>query len=67
MRIKALLFFLLCWFSLSSFANLDKAIEYVDAGEKDKAYKELLLIAELADQGHPKVQFEFGTMWAKEG
>ena len=31
-------------------ADLDEAIAYAEAGEKDKAYEELLLIVEQADQ-----------------
>ena len=48
-------------------ADLDKAIAYAEAGEKDKAYEELLFIAEQAEQGHPKAMCEFGTMYIKEG
>ena len=48
-------------------ADLDKAIAYAEAGEKDKAYEELLLIVELAEQGHPKALYEFGVMYKTEG
>jgi len=48
-------------------ADLDKAIAYAEAGEKDKAHKELLLIAETAQTGHPKALFEFGVMYKTEG
>jgi hypothetical protein len=34
------------------------AIAYAEAGDKDKAHKELLHIAELAQTGHPKA-FEY--------
>ena len=48
-------------------ADLDKAIAYAEAGEKDKAHKELLLIAETAQTGHPKALYEFGVMYKTEG
>ena len=48
-------------------ADLDEAIAYAEAGEKDKAYEELLLIVEQADQGHPKALYEFGVMYKTEG
>ncbi len=48
-------------------ADLDKAIAYAEAGEKDKAYEELLFIAEQAEQGHPKALYEFGVMYKTEG
>jgi len=48
-------------------ADLDEAIAYAEAGEKDKAHKELLLIAETAQTGHPKALFEFGVMYKTEG
>ena len=47
-------------------ADLDKAIAYAEAGEKDKAYEELLLIVELAEQGHPKALYEFGVMYKSD-
>ena len=47
-------------------ADLDKAIAYAEAGEKDKAYEELLLIVELAEQVHPKALYEFGVMYKTE-
>ena len=47
-------------------ADLVKAIAYAEAGEKDKAYEELLLIVELADQGHPKALYEFGVMYKSD-
>jgi TPR repeat protein len=67
MNIKALLSFLLCSISLVCFADLDKAIAYAEAGDKDKAHIELLQIAELAQTGHPKALFEFGVMYKTEG
>jgi len=48
-------------------ADLDEAIAYAEAGEKDKAYEELLLIVEQAEQGHPKALYEFGVMYKTEG
>ena len=47
-------------------ADLDKAIAYAEAGEKDKAYEELLFIAEQAEQGHPKALYEFGVMYKSD-
>ena len=48
-------------------ADLDEAIAYAEAGEKDKAYEELILIVEQADQGHPTALYEFGVMYKTEG
>jgi len=48
-------------------ADLDKAIAYAEAGEKDKAHKELLFIAQTAQTGHPKALYEFGVMYKTEG
>ena len=48
-------------------ADLDKAIAYAEAGEKDKAYEELLFIVEQAEQGHPKALYEFGVMYKGGG
>ena len=67
MNIKLLLSFLLCSLSLASFADLDKAIQYAESGDKDKAHIELLQIAELAQTGDPKALFEFGVMYKTEG
>ena len=71
------IFLLSCFFHILLFigiaipeiarADLDKAIAYAEAGEKDKAYEELLLIVELAEQGHPKALYEFGVMYKTEG
>jgi len=47
-------------------ADLDKAIAYAEAGEKDKAYEELLFIVEQAEQGHPKALYEFGVMYKSD-
>ena len=67
MNIKSLLSFLLCSIWLACFADLDKAIAYAEAGDKDKAHIELLQVAELAQTGHPKALFEFGVMYKTEG
>ena len=48
-------------------ADLDEAIAYAEAGEKDKAYEELLLIVEQSEQGHPKALYELGVMYKTEG
>ena len=70
-------FLLACFFHILLFigiaipeiarADLDKAIAYAEAGEKDKAYEELLLIVEQAEQGHPKALYEFGVMYKTKG
>ena len=69
-------FLLACFFHILLFiglaipeiarADLDKAIAYAEAGEKDKAYEELLFIAEQAEQGHPKALYEFGVMYKSD-
>ena len=70
-------FLLACFFHILLFigiaipeiarADLDEAIAYAEAGEKDKAYEELLLIVEQAEQGHPKALYELGVMYKTEG
>ena len=70
-------FLLACFFHILLFigiaipeiarADLDEAIAYAEAGEKDKAYEELLLIVEQAEQGHPKALYEFGVMYKTKG
>ena len=67
MNFKALLACFLFGISFACFADLDKAIAYAEAGDKDKAHIELLQIAELAQTGHPKALFEFGVMYKTEG
>ena len=47
-------------------ADLDEALAYAEAGEKDKAYAELLFIVEQAEQGHPKALYEFGVMYKSD-
>ena len=69
-------FLLACFFHILLFigiaipeiasADLDKAIAYAEAGEKDKAYEELLFIVEQAEQGHPKALYEFGVMYKSD-
>ena len=70
-------FLLACFFHILLFigiaipeiarADLDEAIAYAEAGEKDKAYEELLLIVEQSEQGHPKALYELGVMYKTEG
>ena len=67
MNKKALLSILTLIISIGAKADLDKAIAYAKAGEKDKAYEELLFIVEQADQGHPTALYEFGVMYKTEG
>ena len=67
MNKKVLLSILTLIISIGVKADLDKAIAYAEAGEKDKAYEELLFIVEQADQGHPKALYEFGVMYKTEG
>ena len=69
-------FLLACFFHILLFigiaipeiarADLDKAIAYAEAGEKDKAYEELLLIVEQSEQGHPKALYELGVMYKSD-
>ena len=69
-------FLLACFFHILLFiglaipeiarADLDEAIAYAEAGEKDKAYEELLLIVEQAEQRHPKALYEFGVMYKSD-
>ena len=67
MNKKALLSILILIISIGAKADLNKAIAYAEAGEKDKAHKELLFIAETAQTGHPKALYEFGVMYKTEG
>ena len=66
MNKKVLLSILTLIISIGVKADLDKAIAYAEAGEKDKAYEELLFIVEQADQGHPKALYEFGVMYKSD-
>jgi len=54
-------------FSTSAKADLDKAIEYAESGEIDKAHIELYNISQRAMEGQPKSMCELGTMYRKEG
>jgi TPR repeat protein len=46
---------------------LKRAIAFDQAGEYEKAAKELFKISQLATRGHPRAMYEFGTMYMKEG
>ena len=67
MQMKLFIVFLLCSLSFASFADLDKAIAYAEAGEPAKGKMELYEISQRAMNGHPKSMCEFGTMYKKEG
>ena len=67
MKLKAFSFLLMCCISLTTFADLDKAIAYAEAGEPAKGRMELYEISQRAMNGHPKSMCEFGTMYKKEG
>ncbi len=58
-------FLLSCFFHILLFIGL--AIPEIARADLDKAHKELLLIAETAQTGHPKALFEFGVMYKTEG
>ena len=53
--------------SLGVNADLKRAIAFDQAGEFEKAAKELFKISQLATRGHPRAMYEFGTMYMKEG
>ena len=67
MKIKNLLLISLTILSLGVNADLKRAIAFDQAGEHEKAAKELFKISQLATRGHPKAMYEFGTMYMKEG
>ena len=67
MQMKLFIVFLLSSLSFASFADLDKAIAYAEAGEPAKGRMELYEISQRAMNGHPKSMCEFGTMYKKEG
>ena len=67
MNKKVLLSILTLIISIGVKADLDKAIAYAEAGEKYKAHKELLFIAETAQTDHTKALYEFGVMYKTEG
>ena len=64
---KSLVLVILTIFSLGVNADLKRAIAFDQAGEYEKAAKELFKISQLATRGHPKAMYEFGTMYMKEG
>ena len=67
MKIKNLLLVSLTILSLGVNADLKRAIALDQAGEYEKAAKELYKISQLATRGHPRAMYEFGTMYMKEG
>jgi TPR repeat protein len=67
MKLKNLILVSLTILSLSVNADLKKAIAFDQAGEYEKAAKELFKISQLATRGHPRAMYEFGTMYMKEG
>ena len=67
MKIKNLLLVSLTILSLGVNADLKRAIAFDQAGEYEKAAKELYKISQLATRGHPRAMYEFGTMYMKEG
>ena len=64
---KNLVLVILTIFSLGVNADLKRAIAFDQAGEYEKAAKELYKISQLATRGHPRAMYEFGTMYMKEG
>ena len=64
---KNLVLVILTILSLGVNADLKRAIAFDQAGEYDKAAKELYKISQLATRGHPRAMYEFGTMYMKEG
>ena len=64
---KNLVLVILTILSLGVNADLKRAIEFDQAGEYEKAAKELYKISQLATRGHPRAMYEFGTMYMKEG
>ncbi len=67
MKIKNLILVTLTILSLGANADLKSAIALDQAGEYEKAAKELYKISQLATRGHPRAMYEFGTMYMKEG
>ena len=67
MKIKTAILITLTFFSLGVNADLKKAIAFDQAGEYEKSAKELYKISLLANRGHPRAMYEFGTMHMKEG
>ena len=64
---KNLVLVVLIILSLGVNADLKRAIAFDQAGEYEKAAKELFKISQLATRGHPRAMYEFGTMYMKEG
>jgi len=64
---KNLVLVILTILSLGVHADLKRAIAFDQAGEYEKAAKELFKISQLATKGHPRAMYEFGTMYMKEG
>jgi len=64
---KNLVLVILTILSLGVNADLKRAIAFDQAGEYEKAAKELYKISQLATRGHPRAMYEFGTMNMKEG
>ena len=64
---KNLVLVILTILSLGVNADLKRAIAFDQAGEYEKAAKELFKISQLATKGHPRAMYEFGTMYMKEG
>ena len=64
---KNLILVILTILSLGVNADLKRAIAFDQAGEHEKAAKELFKISQLATRGHPRAMYEFGTMYMKEG
>ena len=67
MKIKTIILIALTIISLGVNADLKKAIAFDKAGEYEKSAKELYKISLLANGGHPRAMYEFGTMHMKEG
>ena len=64
---KNLVLVILTILSLGVNADLKRAIAFDQAGEYEKAAKELYKISQLATKGHPRAMYEFGMMYMKEG
>ena len=67
MKFRNLILVTLTILSLGVNADLKRAIAFDQAGEYEKAAKELYKISQLATRGHPRAMYEFGTMYMKEG
>ena len=67
MKFKNIVLVILTILSLGVNADLKRAIAFDQAGQYEKAAKELFKISQLANRGHPRAMYEFGTMYMKEG